>query len=150
MKKLFFTVAAIIFFSNAQAQADPSSWTFSAKKISDKVYEIHMTTTLKSGWHIYSQVQPGDAIAQPTKVAFSPNPLLNFDGKVKELGKMEKFHDAALGASANQYSKTVNFVQKVTLKAAAKTTVSGTVEYQLCDDKKCLPPKKMPFKVSIG
>lgn len=150
MNKILLTIVAILMFGAAQAQADPVSWNFSTKKISDKVYEVHMIATLKPGWHIYSQVQPKDAIGLPTVFSFTQNPLMNFDGKVKEIGKMEKYKDATLGATNYQYSKTVNFVQKVTLKASAKTSVVGTVEYQTCDDKKCLPPKKVPFKINLG
>lgn len=150
MKKLLFVVAAVLLFTAVEAQLNPVSWKFSSKKISDKVYEVHMTATINNGWHLYSQTQPADAINIPTKFSFTGNPLLKLEGAVKEVGKMEKFHDASLGASANQYSKTVNFVQKVTLKAAAKTNVSGTVTFQTCDDKQCLPPKKVPFKVDLG
>ncbi len=150
MNKILFTIAAVIMFGAAQAQADPVSWNFSSKKISDKVYEVYMTATLQPNWHIYSQTQPKDAIALPTEFSFTKNPLMNFEGKVKEMGKMEKFRDPALGATNHQYSKSVKFVQKVTLKAPVKTTVAGVVEYQTCDDKKCLPPKKVPFKVDLG
>ena len=54
---------------------------------------------------------------------------------------MEEMKDAALGVSANQYSNTVDFIQKIKLKANVKTNFTGNVEYQTCDDKKCLPPK---------
>lgn len=151
MKKLLFVLTAFFILTGcATAQVDPVSWKFTTKQISPKVYEVHMIATLKPGWHIYSQTQPKDAIALPTEFSFTKNPLMNFDGKVKEVGKVEKFYDKTIKASANQYSKTVSFVQKVTLKAAVKTTLAGTVEYQTCDDVKCLPPKKVPFKVSIG
>ena len=150
MKKVVLIAFGALLIGCVQAQTEPVSWNFTAKKISEKVYEIHMTATLKSGWHIYSQVQPKDAISIPTKFDFTNNPLIAMDGKVKEIGKMEKFHDAATQISANQYAKTVSFVQKISLKVKAKTNITGTVEYQLCDDKKCLPPKKMPFKVQIG
>ena len=62
---------------------------------------------------------------------------------------MEVMKDATLGVSANQYSKTVDFVQTVKLKAKAKTSLNGSVEYQTCDDKKCLPPKTINFSVAI-
>lgn len=150
MKKLLFVWIAVLTTVLAQAQLNPVSWTFSSKKISDKVYEIRMTAVMQSGWHLYSQTQPADAISIPTKFVFTANPLLTLTGKVAEVGKMEKFHDATVGASAHQYSKTVTFVQKVTLKAPAKTNISGTVTYQTCDDKQCLPPKKVPFKVDLG
>ncbi len=151
MKKLLFIfIAFTVFASCSQAQTDPVSWKFSAKKISEKVYDVYMTANLKPGWHIYSQTQAKDAIALPTEFSFTANPLMSFAGKVKEVGKMEKFYDNTLKASANQYSKTVSFVQRVTLKAAVKTNLAGVVEYQTCDDKKCLPPKKVPFKVPVG
>jgi thiol:disulfide interchange protein DsbD len=150
MKKILFVWVAVLAAVFAQAQLDPVSWKFSSKKISDKVYEVHMTAVMQSGWHLYSQTQPSDAINLPTQIAFAANPLVTLTGKVAEVGKMEKFHDAIVKASANQYSKTVTFVQKVTLKAAAKTNISGTVTYQTCDDKQCLPPKKVPFKVDLG
>lgn len=151
MKKLFFVFTALMAFATlTSAQTDPVSWNFSAKKISDKVYDVYMTANLQPSWHIYSQTQSKDAIALPTEFDFTQNPLLTFAGKVKEVGKMEKFYDKALKASANQYSKTVSFVQRVNLKANVKTTLAGVVEYQTCDDKKCLPPKKVPFKIPVG
>jgi thiol:disulfide interchange protein DsbD len=62
---------------------------------------------------------------------------------------MEVMKDATLGVSANQYSKTVTFVQKIKMKAKVKTNFTGSVEFQTCDDKKCLPPKTVNFNVAI-
>jgi hypothetical protein len=149
MKKILLFLLASVILSSVNAQLTPVSWKFSSKRISDKVFEIHLTATIKSGWHLYSQTQPADAIALPTKVLFTKNPLVVIDGKVAEKGKMTKVHDAALSATMNEYSGSVDFVQKVTLKAPVKTSVAGVVEYQTCDDKKCLPPKKVSFSVSL-
>ncbi len=131
------------------AQLNPVTWSFSAVKVSDKMYEVHMKATIQPGWHLYSQNQPKDAIAIPTAFTFNPNPLVSRDGKVKELGKMEVMNDKELGVSANQYSLTVDFVQKVKLKSGVKTNLTGNVEYQTCDDKKCLPPKTVNFSIAI-
>ncbi|WP_300597054.1 protein-disulfide reductase DsbD domain-containing protein [Niabella sp.] len=150
MKSIVLGLLAVLSLATARAQDDPASWKFTAKKISEKVYEVQMTATLRSGWHLYSQTQPKDAIAYPTKVGFANNPLIVRTGNVKEVGKMEKFHDASTNSTAHQYANTVTFIQKVTLKAAAKTALSGTVEYQTCDDKQCKPPKKIPFNVPLG
>ena len=133
----------------ASAQTDPVKWSFASKKIADKTYEVHLTATMQSGWHLYSQVQPEDAIAIPTGFTINNNPLLTLEGKIKEVGKMEKFHDKKLEVSANQYSGKVNFVQVVKLKANAKTNFTGSVEYQTCDDKKCLPPRTVNFSVQL-
>jgi thiol:disulfide interchange protein DsbD len=71
------------------------------------------------------------------------------DGKIKEVGKMEKFVDKELGLSANQYSDKVDFVQVVKLKGNVNTNLSGSVEFQTCDDKKCLPPKTINFNIAL-
>lgn len=133
----------------AAVAQSPVSWAFNSKKIGANLYELRLTATMQPGWHLYAQNQPEDAIAQPTLFTFNNNPLLSFDGKVKEVGKLEKFRDEKLGVSANQYSGKVDFVQVVKVKGAAKTNVTGKLEFQTCDDKKCLPPKTVPFSIAI-
>jgi hypothetical protein len=149
MKKLFVMAGFVFAALGAHAQLNPVTWSFSANKIADKTYEIHMKATIQDSWHLYSQRQPDDAIAIPTAFTISPNPVFKPDGKIKEIGKMEVMNDVKLGISANQYSHTVDFVQKIKLKANAKTNFSGSVEYQTCDDKKCLPQKTVNFSVAI-
>ena len=109
-----------------------------------------MTATIQNGWHLYAQKQPDDAIAQPTTFQFNKSPLLNLEGSVKEIGKLEKFKDKELDVSANQYSKKVDFVQVVKLKGKAKTAVTGKLEFQTCNDEKCLPPKTVPFSIALN
>ncbi len=148
MKKSFLLI--ILFFSGCILYAQsPVSWNFSSKKIADKTFELHLTADIQSGWHLYSQEQPADAIAIPTSVKLNNNPLLKFDGKVKEVGNLEKYKDKTLGISQNQYSESVDFVQVVKLKSNVKTNVSGSVEFQTCNDKKCLPPKTVAFNVTL-
>lgn len=148
MKKFLIAFAVLILGNVVHAQ-NPVSWLFTSKKIKDQVYEIQMIASIQPGWHLYAQTQPKDAIAQPTTFNFNKNPLLNFDGKVKEMGKLEKYKDDVLDVSANQYSNKVVFTQVVKLKSKAKTAVTGKVEFQTCDDKKCLPPKTIPFTVAL-
>ena len=148
MKRFILLAIIGLMFTAVQAQ-NPVSWTFSAKKIDDKTYEVHMTANIQSGWHLYSQNQPDDAIAIPTGFTINNNPLIKLDGKIKEMGSLEKFHDKKLDVSANQYSNKVDFVQVVKLKASAKTNISGSVEFQTCNDEKCLPTRTVNFNVAI-
>jgi thiol:disulfide interchange protein DsbD len=149
MKSTLIALSVLVAGLQAQAQLDPVKWTFTAKKTADKTYELHLKATIQAGWHLYSQVQPDDAIAIPTGFTLNNNPLLALEGKIKEVGTMEKFHDAKLDISANQYSNTVDFVQVVKLKAQAKTNITGSVEYQTCNDQKCLPPKTVNFSIAL-
>ncbi len=149
MKKAFFILLSVLSVQLLSAQ-QPVSWTFSSKKISNDQYEVHFTATIQPGWHLYSQEQPKDAIAEPTTFSFVKNPFLNFEGKVKEMGKLEKYKDEVLDVTAYQYSNKVTFVQKVKLKGKAKTGVTGNLVYQTCDDEKCLPPKTVKFTIALN
>ena len=146
--KYFLIAIFTLGFVGAQAQ-NPISWSFSSKKIDDKTFEVHMTASIQAGWHLFSQTQPEDAIAIPTGFTINNNPLLKLDGKIKEIGNLEKFHDKKLDLSANQYSNKVTFVQVVKLKTSAKTNLTGSVEFQTCNDEKCLPPRTVNFNVAI-
>jgi hypothetical protein len=150
MKKIFTLLSLLVIATMAKAQLNPVTWVFSAKKIGDKQYEVTAKATIQNKWHLYSQTQPADAVADPTSFKFKPNPLISLDGKVKEIGKLEKFTDTKLGLSANQYSGTVSFTQKVKLRGKARTSVSGSVTFQTCDDSKCLPPKTLDFNVALN
>jgi thiol:disulfide interchange protein DsbD len=150
MKKFIFILSSLFIVTLASAQGlNPVSWSFSSKKVSDNVYELQMTATIQQGWHLYSQSQPKDAIAQPTSFVFNKNPLLQLDGKVKEVGNLEKFKDKELDISANQYSNKVVFTQKVKLKGKAKTNVTGKLTYQTCNDEKCLPAKTINLSIPL-
>jgi hypothetical protein len=151
MKRIFYFLVFAFAFSSVKAQmVNPVQWIYTAKKIADKTYEVHLTASIQSNWHLYSQTQPDDAINQPTEIIFNKNPLVTLNGAVKEVGKMKLFKDEKLKISANQYSDKVDFVQVVKLKANVKTNIVGSVEYQTCDDKKCLPPKKVDFTVALN
>ena len=150
MKK--FLLILISFFSVGLLSAqglNPVNWSFNSKKISDNVYEIQMIATIQQGWHVYSQSQPKDAIAQPTTVVFNKNPLLQLDGKLKESGNLEKFKDKDLDISANQYSNKVVFSQRFKVKGKAKTNVTGKLTYQTCNDEKCLPAKTINLSIPL-
>jgi hypothetical protein len=150
MKKLVLILVSFFTVGLLSAQGlNPVSWSFTSKKISDNVYELQMIANIQQGWHVYSQSQPKDAIAQPTSVVFNKNPLVELDGKLKEAGNLEKFKDKELDISANQYSNKVVFSQRVKVKGKAKTNVTGKLTYQTCNDEKCLPAKTINVSIPL-
>ena len=148
MKKIVFLFLVIMMAASVNAQKlNPVKWTFEAVKKSDKQYEIVFTAIVDAPWHIYSQfVKKGPV---PTSVKIKKNPLVQVNGAVKEIGKIEKKFDKNFGAEIAYFSNKVQFVQTITLKAASKTSISGEVEYMVCNDERCLPPTKVPFEVTI-
>jgi thiol:disulfide interchange protein DsbD len=125
-------------------------WNFSSKKISDKTYEVYITATIDDDWHIYSQSTPKEGPSLPTKITFNKNPLLSFQGKVKEVGKMVTKHEEILDVDLKYFQTKVDFVQVVKLKSNAKTSVSGSIEYMACTDERCLLPTTEKFSILIG
>ncbi len=91
MRTVCFLICLILAFkTDSYAQSggpDPVRWVFHVVSSSDNVYEIRLTAHLESGWHIYAQVQPKEAISQPTKITFRLNPLVQLQGPVNERGK---------------------------------------------------------------
>lgn len=133
--------------SFAQVQ-NPIQWSYHIKKISDKTYELHATASINPGWHIYSQAT-GKGGPVPTTFVFTQNPLITLIGTPKELGKPEKVFDKNFNTMVKYYSRKADFVQTIKLKAAVKTNIAGIVEYMVCNDKNCLPPKKVSFNASL-
>lgn len=139
----------LLFIANSGFAQQPVSWHYYTKKISDKVYEVHLKATLQDGWHIYAQKQPESGIGLPTKVTFTSNPLLLLKGTPKENGKMETVKNEEVGMENHQYEKEVDFVQVVTVKADVKTNVTGSIEFMACTEEHCLPPATVSFSVQL-
>ena len=150
MKKLSLSLSLTLFtLAAAFAQIEnPVKWSYTATRVSDKVYEIHMTATLDPKWHIYAQ-EAGEG-PEPTSFSFAKNPLLKLDEKVKEVGKLEKNYDPNFKSDIKYYSNKVDFVQKVKLKSSVATLFKGTITYMVCNDKRCLPPTEIPFSVKLS
>lgn len=151
MKAKFSLFILVFFIASFAAQAQSESlvkWSFCAHKKSDKLYEVVATATLPKTWHIYSQATPkGGPVA--TKISYKTNPLVVIDGVAKETGSLKTTHDPVFDVDVKYYNDKVDFVQVVKLKTPATTSLSGTVEYMICNDEKCLPPTKQAFDIKL-
>jgi thiol:disulfide interchange protein DsbD len=151
MKHFFlflFTVISTVAIAQS-GSAKQVTWTSSAKKLSEGVYEVKLVADIKGDYHMYAQVA-GIEGPVPTTFTFTPNPLVTLNGKVKEAGKMVKKYESAWEGNVNYYEKKVEFVQQVKLKGKAKTNLAGKVEFMVCNESQCLPPSEVDFKVAVG
>lgn len=150
MKYLIITALVLFIGHTGKAQIeDPVKWTFTAKKINANSYEVRLMAVIENGWHIYSQSTP-DGGPVPTLVSFTKNPLLTLSGTVKEIGKLEQRHEEIFGVDVKQYSHKVEFVQVVNSKGKVKTSITGSVEFMVCNDTQCLPPSTKKFSLAIN
>jgi thiol:disulfide interchange protein DsbD len=150
MKKIFSLMLCLVagsFLAIADVK-DPVSWSFTAKKKSDNSYDVVITANVSSPWHIYSMTSPKGA-GLPTKISFKKNPLVTVVGAVKENGKLESEYSKDFEATVKYYSNKVEFIQNVKVKGTAKTNISGTIEYMVCNDERCLPPATKTFDIKL-
>jgi DsbC/DsbD-like thiol-disulfide interchange protein len=123
-------------------------WTYSAKKIADKTYEVHLSAKIGAGWHLYAQ-NAGDGPISTT-FTFTKSPLLAPQGPAKEVGKQKKVYETAFKSEVRYYEGSVDFVQTVKLKSDVKTNFAGKVEFMVCNDHECLPPTDVDFSIPLG
>jgi thiol:disulfide interchange protein DsbD len=149
MKKLILPVIFLLMVSAGFAQSNKEvQWTYSAKKIGEKTYEVHLAATIGGDYHMYAQ-NGGDGPVSTT-FSYTKNPLLSLEGKTKEVGKMKSKFEDAFKSTVRYYEKSVEFVQVVKLKGNGKTSLAGKVEFMVCNDRQCLPPADVNFSVNVG
>ena len=148
MRKLIFVLVLVLIVGAAGAQ-QKLSWSYSAKKIADNKYEVHLVATPPAGWHIYSQLTP-EGGPVPTSFKFNNNALLDLKGKVTEKGKLITYYDKNFKVDVKYFEGKADFIQVVTTKGKVKTNLSGEVESMICNDRVCLPPTVEKFNVALN
>ncbi len=145
MKKLIFTLFALVTIIGSYAQIlNPVTFNYSVVKKGTDMYEVHVKAMLQPKWHIYSVKNPdGGAIATELKI---------IDGKVvgavKEKGKLKTSFEKEFNVNQKYFESSVEFVQLVKTKPGSNK-ISGSINYMVCNDKQCLPPKEVEFKIKI-
>lgn len=148
MKQLAFVFMMVLVFGVANAQ-QKISWSYSAKKLPNNKYEIHIVATPPPGWHIYSQLTP-DGGPVPTTFKFSKNALVVVQSKMNEKGKVVSYFDKNFKVDVKYFEGKADFVQVVTVKGNIKTNISGEVESMICNDRTCMPPSTEKFNIALN
>lgn len=149
IRLLFIASFLCLFSGNAFAQmtADPTTWTFETKKTGDNSYKLIIHLSLKKDWHIYSMKPGGDGSLIPPSFVYDKNSNYKLVGKTTEAGKLLHKNFDGIDGTVNYYLDKVAYTQEITASADGKIT--GTLEYQVCDESMCLPPKKKGFSFDV-
>lgn len=133
--------------SFAQMMEDPTSWKYEVKKKSATEYQLVFHLELKKDWHIWSLHPGGDGYEIVPSFKLDPNPNVKLKGPVTEKGKATTTTMAGIDGKITFLTGKVDYIQEVTVKG--NTKISGKHEYQVCNDKMCLPPKDKEFTFEI-
>lgn len=149
MKKMLAVITALIISLSAYAQIEaPVKWAYVAKRTSPTEATVFLKATLQDGWHIYSQnVKDGGPIK--TSFTFKKSPDYVLVGKTIEPKPTIKYVKV-FSMNIGSFEKEVIFQQKIKVKPGKAITVKGELEFQTCNDVKCLPPDGVSFAIPVG
>jgi thiol:disulfide interchange protein DsbD len=108
---------------------------------------LSIRARLETGWHVNSH-KPSEDYLIATEVKLDPAEGARFgDAKYPE-GKLQKFafSDAPLSVYEGEFVIEV----PVEWNGAAPPVVSGSIEFQTCNDAQCLAPTSLPFHSVAG
>lgn len=148
MKKIVFLFTLSIISLSGMAQIlNPVKWTLSQKQINATETNLIFKATLDAGWHLYGlHIADGGPIA--TSFTFAKNKNYALLGKVTESPKPVSAFDKNFNMAINWHINAVYFTQRIKTKTPV-TTVTGSYEYMVCNDKSCLPPTENQFSFEI-
>ena len=128
---------------------DPVKWKTTVERVSDTEYDLVIKASIESGWHLYSQNVPeGGPI--PTSFTFKESKKeYELVGKTTE-GKGHEVHDPVFEMDIKYFGDEAIFKQRIKVLSKENITVSGFLEFMVCDDTNCLPPTEVEYTFEVG
>lgn len=128
-------------------QTDPVHWTYKVQAAKDGRYDLVFELRLDQGWHIWSLTPGGDGYQVVPSFTFNTNKAVQLEGNPAESGMLISKEMEGVTGIVNYYSDKVTYTQRV--KAKPGSVITGTHQYQVCNDMMCLPPKDLDFSFTI-
>lgn len=149
MKQIFLILTLLISFLSYSQIIEPVKWEFDTEKISDDEYELIFIAKMDNKWALYSQfVDEGGPI--PTSFSFDDSS--NFervDGVIETDENRETKHDPIFDMIVTKFHTKATFKQRIKI-VSSEANIKGSLEFQACDDVKCLMPTEVPFEFSYA
>lgn len=131
-----------------QPTDSPVSWSFGATLWEDGSVSVDMTAHIQKGWHLYATELPSDQGPLPTVFRIQADAAYEVLGGVQSPSPVEAY-DPNFAMVVRYHSGAPVFQVRLMPGGREPFTVSGDVEYMVCDDRTCLPPVRVPFKVLV-
>ncbi|MBP7810170.1 MAG: sugar transporter [Bacteroidia bacterium] len=148
MKNWSFLVAFFLPFYFLGQGMNPVKWEAKYNELPNNEGEIIVTATIEKGWHTYSQNISPDAGPVPTTVNFSPGSDFEVIGKSTEENVKEEF-DKTFEMKIASFDGKAIIKQKLKRKNAKGFQTPIKIEYMVCNDKQCLPPKTIDLMLVV-
>ena len=151
MKRTIFSIAILLLtFIGAFSQIKtPIKWNNKVEMTSAKEGDFVFVVTVDQGWHLYGFNLP-EGGPKSTNIIFDKNDNVELIGSiVPSIPPTEKV-DPIFSLQLSWWDSNVTFKQKFRIKEDVKTTITGRIEFQGCNDESCIAPTKEVFSLEVG
>jgi len=107
---------------------------------------LFVDVTPKPGIHVYA---PGSKDYIPITVKLNAQPEIKAGKVAYPKSEMMTFADEKVPVFQKPFRLTQDVTLDKSAKAGSTVTVSGTVNYQACDDRVCYPPESSPITWTV-
>ena len=116
---------------------DPVKWDKKSLKSDAGTVEIIFDANIDMHWHLYSQYfDEGGPVR--TTFSFDESDKCELIGKPSESPEPEEVMDEVFNMKVKYFSHKATFVQKIKPLTDDAFTITGSIEYQVCQDDKCV------------
>lgn len=145
-----FSILTLVSFLLTQTliAQNPVKWSFTTKDAGNCKVDLIFTGIIDDGWYTYSQFLESEEGPVATTFTFNPGSNYKLVGKAKEGGDIIKVHDKVFDMNLTKFKHKAVFTQEIEVKDPSKP-VSGYINYMVCNDEMCLPPKDVDFSFKI-
>lgn len=126
----------------------PVQWSFQAVTDGPGPVRVELMATIEEGWYMYATELPSDDGPLPTVIRILPADHFVLQGPVEGPEPKEQY-DPNFGMVVRYHSGSPVFTQYILPSATGDLWLEGEVEFMCCNDKTCLPPRVVPFRLAL-
>lgn len=142
-------LAMFLFSSFGLTAQDDVRWSTSVNHIEDDLYEVVFKAAIKPGYHLYDLGPYKDEYINITRFSFDESADLAVEGYPYHVTQPTPKYEEAFGEEIGYFYGTGSFGQLVRL-VSASGTLTGVIDWAICDDRGCLPPQVTEFSIKLG
>ncbi len=139
MKRITLLTSILIIFSyGVFAQiVDPVKWKYKSKNTGEGIAEIIFEANIDMNWHLYSQYFDEGG---PVRTTFNIDESDKFEliGTPSESPEPEEVMDEVFNMKVKYFSHKATFVQQIKVLTTESFVITGSIEFQVCQDDKCV------------
>ena len=139
MKRIALLVSVFIIISTTVfAQlVDPVKWNYKSKNVSGDTTALIFDAKIDMNWHLYSQYF-GEGGPVRTTFYYDESDKFEIIGQASESPEPEEVMDEIFNMKVKYFSNAATFTQKIKVLSEKDFTITGSIEYQVCQDDKCV------------